>query len=72
MIQTVSEGKNRGGEERAWEELPAACVARNHQIDSVRGSILSARRTVVQEHRRHAVHHRAHEVLYSHSLRSPY
>ena len=55
MIQAVSEGKNRRGDEHAWEELPAVCVARNHQIDSVRGCILSACRTVVQEHGRHAV-----------------
>jgi DNA-binding FrmR family transcriptional regulator len=55
MIQAVSEGKHRRGDERAWEELPAVCVARNHQIDSVRGCMLSACRTVVQEHRRHAV-----------------
>jgi hypothetical protein len=52
-MQTASEGKNRRGDERAWEELSAVCVARNHQIDSVRGRILSAGRTVVQEHRRH-------------------
>ena len=41
LIQAVSEGKHRHGDERTWEELPAVCVARNHQIDSIRGCMLS-------------------------------
>jgi len=56
-MQTASEGKNRRGDERAWEELPAVGVPRNQQIDAFRGSILRACRTVLQEHRRHAVLH---------------
>jgi hypothetical protein len=50
VIQAVHEGKNRRGDERAGEELPAMRVARNHQIDSVRRCILSPCRTVLQEH----------------------
>jgi hypothetical protein len=47
MIQALSERKHRHRDERAWEELSTMRVARNHQIDSVRGCILSACGAVV-------------------------
>jgi hypothetical protein len=33
-MQAVSEGKHHLGDERAWKELAAVRVARNHQIDA--------------------------------------